>query len=138
MVDADLIHKKIAFIETCVRELREIADPSRLGHDVREERFITHTLQLAIQAALDIASHVVSARRFGEPTTNRNLFDLLEREQWIPAELAARLRDMAGFRNVVVHGYESVDLAVVCDILDHRLGDLLEYCGIIRGRVDRA
>lgn len=107
MVDADLIHKRIAFIETCVREPREIADPSRLGHDVREERFIAHTLQFAIQAALDIASRVVSAGRFGEPTTNRNLFDLLERANWLPAELATRLRDMAGFRNVVVHGYES-------------------------------
>ena len=137
MVDADLIHKKIAFVETCVRELREIADPSRLGHDVREERFIAHTLQLSIQAALDIASHVVSARRFGEPTTNRNLFDILEREQWLTADLAARLRDMAGFRNIVVHGYQTVDLTVVRDILDKRVHDLLAFYIVLGGRVDR-
>lgn len=30
--------------------------------DVREQRFATHTLQLAIQTALDVASHIVSDR----------------------------------------------------------------------------
>jgi len=44
---------------------------------------------------------------------------------------------MAGFRNVVVHGYESIDFAIVRDILDHRLDDLLAFCDVIRARVDR-
>jgi uncharacterized protein YutE (UPF0331/DUF86 family) len=138
MVDADLVRKKLAFIETRVRELREMARPERMEHDVREERFVVHTLQLAIQAALDVASHVVSDLRLGEPATNRELFDLLERGGWIAPALAARLRDMAGFRNVVVHGYEVVDLAIVRDVLEHRLDDLVDFCGIVRGRLERS
>lgn len=63
MVDEDLVRKKLAFIETCVQELRTLAKPDRIDHDVREERFVAHTLQLAIQAALDTASHIVSDRR---------------------------------------------------------------------------
>ena len=97
-----------------------------------------HTLQLAIQAALDAASHVVSDKRLGEPTTNRELFDLLERAGWLPAELAARLRDMAGFRNVVVHGYETVDLDIVRDVLENRLDDLNAYCAVVRVRLRQA
>lgn len=54
MIDAELVEKKLAFIETCVRELREVARPEHMADDVREARFIQHTLQLAIQAALDI------------------------------------------------------------------------------------
>ncbi len=77
MTDADLVAKKLAFIETCVRELRELGRPDTLKTDVREQRFVAHTLQIAIQAALDIASHVVSDERLGEPGTNRELFDLL-------------------------------------------------------------
>ena len=77
MNDIALLEKKLAFIETCVRELRELARPEKLGTDLRETRFVEHTLQLAIQAALDVASHIVSARRLGEPQTNRALFDLL-------------------------------------------------------------
>lgn len=79
----------------------------------------------AIQAALDIASHVVSARHLGEPETNRALFDLLRREKLVSQDLADALHAMAGFRNVLVHGYAEVELRVVHDILENHFDDLL-------------
>ena len=62
MIDAALIEKKLAFIETGIRELNQQARPELLASDVREARFVQHTLQLAIQAALDVASQIVSQR----------------------------------------------------------------------------
>ena len=134
MTDPDLVAKKLALIETCVEQLRSLARPEALRTDVREERFVEHTLQVAIQAALDVASHIVSDHRLGEPETNRELFDLLVRAGRMPPPLAATLRDMAGFRNVVVHGYQDVDLGVVEDVLRNHLGDLLAFVAAIRGR----
>ena len=87
------------------------------------------------QAALDAASHIVSDERLGEPRTNRELFTLLARGGWTDAELAAKLGDMAGFRNILVHGYDTVDLAVVEDVVAHRLGDLLEFAAVVRRRI---
>ena len=132
-MDTALIEKKLAFIETSVRELRELARPERMADDVREARFIQHTLQLAIQAALDVASHIVSARRLGEPETNRALFDLLRREGLVAQDLSNALYAMAGFRNVLVHGYAEVDPRFVHDILDNHLDDLLAFTAQIRG-----
>jgi uncharacterized protein YutE (UPF0331/DUF86 family) len=137
MVDADLVLKKLAFIETCVEDLRRLARPALIETDLREERFVVHTLQLAIQAALDAASHVVSARRLGEPQSNRELFDTLVRAGWLPAAQAPALRNLAGFRNIVVHGYERVDLRIVRDVLDHRLGDLLAFVDALRAALAR-
>jgi uncharacterized protein YutE (UPF0331/DUF86 family) len=68
MTDPELVEKKLAFLEARVRELRELARPELIDQDVREERFVAHTLQLAIQAALDVASHVVSDDALGEPS----------------------------------------------------------------------
>ena len=79
MTDPELIAKRLAFIETCIRELRTLARPGRIAEDVREQRFVEHTLQLAIQAALDVGSHVLSDERLGEPETSRDVFRLLER-----------------------------------------------------------
>lgn len=132
MTDPELVAKKLALIETCVRELQSLARPDAIRADVREERFVEHTLQIAIQAALDVASHIVSDERLGEPETNRALFGLLARAGKLPADLAATLRDMAGFRNVIVHGYQDVDLAVVEDVLRNHLGDLLAFVDAIR------
>ncbi len=36
MTDIELIEKKLAFIETCVRELRTLCDPENIERDVRE------------------------------------------------------------------------------------------------------
>ncbi|HEY8148845.1 MAG TPA: DUF86 domain-containing protein [Vicinamibacteria bacterium] len=132
MTDPELVAKKLALIETCVRELQSLARPEAIRADVREERFVEHTLQIAIQAALDVASHIVSDERLGEPETNRALFDLLARAGKLPTDLAATLRDMAGFRNVIVHGYQDVDLAVVEDVLRNHLGDLLAFVAAVR------
>lgn len=134
MIDADLVAKKLAMIETYVRDLGELARPDALRTDVREERFVEHTLQIAIQAALDVASHIVSDERLGEPRTNRELFTLLVRGGVLSEELAERLGAMAGFRNVLVHGYGDVDLDVVEDVVTNRTGDLLEFVREVRGR----
>ena len=132
MNDLELVEKKLAFIETCVRELKELARPERLASDIREARFVEHTLQLAIQASLDATSQIVSARRLGEPETNREMFDLLRHAGILPAALTEKLYGMAGFRNILVHGYRQVDLQIVRDILENHVDDLLEFVNAIR------
>lgn len=135
MTDPDLVAKKLALIETCVGDLRRLARVDALADDVREERFVEHTLQIAIQAASDVASHLVSDLRLGEPRTNRELFDLLERGGVVAPALAATLRRMVGFRNVVVNGYGTVDLGIVRDVVENRLDDLLAFAAAVRGRL---
>jgi uncharacterized protein YutE (UPF0331/DUF86 family) len=135
MTDADLLEKKLAFIETCVCELRQLSQPERIAHDIREERFVAHTLQIAIQATLDIASHIVSDGRLGEPRTNRELFDLLQRHHWLSPILTETMRKMVGFHNMVVHSYQSVDPAIMRDIVENRLDDLLAFTATIKSRL---
>lgn len=135
MTDPDLVRKKLALVETYVRELETLARPDRLEHDVRERRFVEHTLQIAIQACQDVASHVVSDERLGEPATNQELFDRLARAGWIDDALAARMRRAVGLRNVLVHGYAAVDPAVLRDVLERHLGDLLAFAAAIERRL---
>ncbi|HXH07066.1 MAG TPA: DUF86 domain-containing protein [Vicinamibacterales bacterium] len=135
MTDPDLVAKQLAVIETCVADLRRLARPDAMAHDIREKRFIEHTLQIAIQAALDVASHIVSDERLGEPETNRQLFDLLARAGWLPAEQADLMKRMAGLRNILVHGYQTVNLDVLQDAVAHRLDDRLAFSRTIRSRL---
>ena len=135
MTDSGIVAKKLAYIETCVRELRTLARPEAIQEDIREQRFVAYTLQTAIQAALDVAAHIVADERLGEPRTNRALFEILVRHGWIPESLSVPLRQMAGFRNVVVHGYEVVDMAIVEGILRNHLDDLLAFVDAVRARM---
>jgi uncharacterized protein YutE (UPF0331/DUF86 family) len=132
MTDPDLVDKKLAQIETYVAELRRTARLDLMACDIRERRFVEHTLQLAILAALDVASHIVSDERLGEPRTHRELFDLLEAHGYVSSPLTGSLRNMAGFRNVLVHGYDEVNLGIVADVVANRLDDLLAFVAVIR------
>lgn len=42
---------------------------------------------------------------------------------------------IVGFRNILVHGYASVDLGVVRDVVEHRLDDLLGFVTAVRQRL---
>jgi uncharacterized protein YutE (UPF0331/DUF86 family) len=91
VTDPELIAKKLALIVTAVTQLRTLARLDRLADDIREQRFVEHTLQVAIQAALVVASHLVSDLRLGEPETNRALFTRLAEHGWLTVEEAQSL-----------------------------------------------
>jgi uncharacterized protein YutE (UPF0331/DUF86 family) len=47
------------------------------------------------------------------------LIELLARHGRLSEPLAAQLRDMAGFRNVLVHGNAGVDPGIVSDVVEN-------------------
>lgn len=135
MTDQDLIEKKLTFIETCLHELRTMAKPSAIETDLKERRFIEHTLQICLQAVQDVASHIVSDEKLGEPATNLELFTLLARASWIREEQARSLRAAIGFRNIVVHGYAAVDAGILKDVVENHLGDIVAFVAAVRARL---
>lgn len=135
MTDEELVRKKLHQIESFVSQLEALGRPSEIDDDIVQERFVQHTLQIAIQASLDVAAHIVADERLGEPNNNAELFRILARHGWISRDLAATMKEVVGFRNVVVHGYADVDLRIVRDVAEHRVADLLTYVSEIRQRL---
>jgi len=135
VTDADLILKKLAFVQTCLTELRSLARAERIAVDVKERRFVEHTLQICIQAVQDVASHIVSDQRLGEPTDNAAIFGFLSQAGWLSEQTASFLRAAVGFRNVLVHGYTAVDPTIVRDVLETRLGDIDRFVTEISARL---
>ena len=46
----------------------------------------------------------------------------------------ANLKNIVGFRNILVHGYEIVDLAILREVVEDHLDDLLAFVMAIRKR----
>jgi uncharacterized protein YutE (UPF0331/DUF86 family) len=139
MMDRDLIAKKLTGIETFVQELRDLGRPADIQEDVRERRFVERTLQIAIQAMLDVAANLLPDElpdeRAGESEANRGLIDYLERNGWLQADLAGQLRGWMSLRNTLIYDYESVDLDRVERIAIHHLDDFLAFVQAIRQQV---
>ena len=131
-----LIVKRLAFITECVEDLRRLARPDQLAADKVQQRFVEHTLLIAIQAMIDVAFAILSEHKLGEPSENRQAFDQLAAAAWITPEMAALCRRMVAFRNVVVHRYLQVDRRIVQEILRRDLDDLLTFVRAIRDRLE--
>jgi uncharacterized protein YutE (UPF0331/DUF86 family) len=121
----DVVLNKAAIVERCVARVREVhaGDDAHLLADPTRQDSILLNLQRACEASIDLAMHVVRKRRLGLPQESREAFDLLERADLLPPDLARAMRAMVGFRNVAVHSYRELDLAIVRSIIRERLAD---------------
>ena len=75
----------------------------------------------------DLAQHLVRVRALSVPTSSRDLFALLAHAAIIDPALALSLQKMVGFRNVAVHEYQRLNLAIVAAIIDQELDQVLRF-----------
>lgn len=83
--------------------------------------------QRAVQAAIDLATHVVTVEGYGLPDSLAASFSLLEGHGILDPDLAEPLRRMVGFRNVAIHNYQALDPRIVEAIITRHLGDLRAF-----------
>lgn len=84
---------------------------------------VLYGLQTCIQAVLDVSAHLVAASGSAVSDSYRAGMLALGQIGVLPQPFAERIADMAGFRNILVHDYLDVDMAVVKRVLDEQLDD---------------
>lgn len=103
---------------------------------MREERWVVERgLQLCTQNALEVATHLAASAGRDVPDY-ATAIDQLSDLGVLPAQFAARFRPVAGFRNVLVHGYLDVDLTIVYRLLNDRLDDFVEFARLVSHYLD--
>jgi uncharacterized protein YutE (UPF0331/DUF86 family) len=135
VVDRDVVLAKMAAIDYCLRRIAEVRGPrSAILLPLEAEEIVELNLQRTIQAAIDLAVHIVSTEGYGLPDSVAATFALLEQQAVIDAQLAGHLRRMVGFRNIAVHEYQTLDPAIVARIVEERLDDLRAFTGRVAER----
>jgi uncharacterized protein YutE (UPF0331/DUF86 family) len=111
-LDRPLLAEKAAGVE---RHLARVTE--RLPEDPEEFRPMTDAsdavilhLWQAVQAVIDLATAACVHFRLGAPKSYAEAFTLLAESGRLDPELAARLTRAAGFRNVVAHAYDRLDM----------------------------
>ena len=126
--DPEVIRRHLAALREALSNLRRHAGRSagELRTDADLRWTVERGLQLCAQNALDIATHLAAASGLDSPDYATAIDRLAELGVLTP-EFAAQLRPIAGFRNVLVHGYLQVDLDVLERVLREKLTDLEEF-----------
>ncbi|HEX5989507.1 MAG TPA: DUF86 domain-containing protein [Solirubrobacterales bacterium] len=136
MVDPEKVSDRLARLSELLNELSEI---EKDGFDSYKATFrsrlaAAHALQLAIQVCLDIGAHLIVEEGWKVPDDYRGVFASLK-AGGLESELADRLSEAAGMRNVLVHDYLKVDDQVVWEALG-RLDDLRQFAAFVENQLD--
>lgn len=132
MVERDVVLAKVGTIDRCLQRIEDVRGPrSGALTPIDIDDITVLNLTRAAQAAMDLASHVVSTEAYGLPTSVSEAFTLLAQHAVIPLDLADRLRKMVGFRNIAIHDYQTIDARIVQSIVQTRLDDLRAFATAI-------
>lgn len=127
----DVIIAKAGILERCVARARqELAASQDFRSDVTRQDAAILNVERASDAAIDIANRIIRMRGLGAPDSARDSFLKLEEAAIVNADLGLRLRRMVGFRNIAVHQYDKLDLAIVEAVIKDRLDDLLTFSAL--------
>ena len=128
MIVSSVILEKFKNIDRCLARIRQKVggDPARL-EDLDSQEICVLNLQRATQLAIDVAALVIKERGLELPETLRGTFEILGKEGIISPDLAAKLARMVGFRNIVVHDYSRLDVAVLKAVVERHLDDFVVF-----------
>ena len=124
-MDEILINKKTS-IERCIKRIHEDFNEDFLTNYTKQDSVILN-IERACQAAIDMGNRLLKIKNLGLPQSNRDTFIKLEKGYIINIELSKKMQAMAGFRNISVHDYSSVNIEVVANIVQNNLQDLVDF-----------
>ncbi|SKA84444.1 Uncharacterized conserved protein YutE, UPF0331/DUF86 family [Caloramator quimbayensis] len=124
----DIVYNKIQIIERCIKRIHEEYDnnPENLRNYTKQDSIILN-IQRACEACIDLAMHIAADEKLGIPQNSRDAFELLYQNGIINDTLAIKMKRMVGFRNIVVHDYQAVNLSVIKKIIENHLVDFKEF-----------
>jgi uncharacterized protein YutE (UPF0331/DUF86 family) len=113
--EGELLAEKVSAVE---RHLRRVSE--RLPENAADllpmtdasDAVILHLWQ-AVQIVIDLALATCVRLGLGSPPSYADAFRRLAAAGYLDSQLAGRLARAAGFRNVVAHAYDSIDMARV-------------------------
>ena len=132
-LDRQLLAERAATLE---RHLERIAThlparPEDLAPGDASDVVILHLWQ-AVQLVIDLALSACSDLRLGTPASYADAFVRLASAGKLDAELARRLARAAGLRNLMVHAYDSIDLARLHGAATNGPRDLRAFLAVLR------
>ena len=136
MVSLEKITDKFEQLDEFLRLLKEIKR-NALASFLKDKLLIggaKYYLQVSIECCLDIANHIIAAKGFRAPRDYADSFKVLEEQHVLDEELGMKLRQMAKFRNRLVHLYGEIDDAYVYTFITHDIKDILEFKKVIAYR----
>lgn len=124
----NVILNKSAIIERSLRRMREEYNANPQLDNFTHIDALILNLERACQAAIDLAQHLVAIKHLGMPQNSAESFHLLENSGIISSASTKSMIAMTGFRNIVIHEYQKLDMGILKQIVEKEYKSLILFC----------
>ena len=128
-MDPEKITNKFSHLDEYLRLLKQVGSTGK--EEFTKDKILIgsakYYLQVSIEVCLDVAGHIIASERFRAPQDYADSFSVLNEAGIISSELCRRLRQMAKFRNRLVHLYSEIDNEYIYEIIKSDLGDFTKF-----------
>lgn len=124
----DVLLRKLAYLQRLLRDLAPFEGATQAEIETHHYA-VERILELLVGAAVDLLFHILAVRGL-TPVSYREAFQLAAREGLLPDDLAARLVQAEGMRNILVHMYETIDYAIVHASIAPALRDFAAFVAL--------
>jgi len=137
LIAVEKILRKLIQLDEYLSVLSEIAE--RSSDSFIQDRILVgsakYYLQISIETCLDITNHIIAASGYRAPKDYADAFSVLEENNILQKVFAQKLRQMAKFRNRLVHLYGEIDNVFVYSFMKNDIVDIREFQRIIKNRI---
>jgi len=139
MIDKDYIQKEIEELQNAliVLERHSDIDITVLERDIERRWIVERGLIVVMQSVFNIAAHILSSQFNNEWDDYFTLLGKLGDHGVLPKEFADHFKKMSGFRNILVHEYDIIDLSVVQKVMNDELSDFKEFITYVQAFVQK-
>lgn len=124
-----VLQSRLAQMRLLLDDLERVDTPN--AFELTQDRFLRHVVEHVlvqlVQLAVAVNSHVTAAELGRSVPDYRSSFNAAAEAGLIDADLAASLAPSVGLRNVLVHEYLDVDLAVVAGAIPQAQENFAAY-----------
>lgn len=128
------LQDKIEEIENYISELEGIMPDNFQEYetDLKTKAACERYFEKIIEAVVDLAFLLIKDEGYKVPEEDKEAFDILEKEEIISRELAEKIKDAKGMRNILAHEYGKVDDELVFhSITEELVADVREFLKIV-------
>jgi len=137
-LDRERIFTKLNEMIRYVQELQEmLPEEEEYLHDPIKRRACEKTVEVAIESLIDVSAMIISAQKLSLPSNEENIFDILIENAILTQELGEELKNLKGFRNVLIHRYGHVDDKMIYHNLSNYLDDFYKFENAIRSNLEK-
>ena len=133
MVSTEKISRKFIQLEEYLELLNEIGKTPE--KEFLDDKILIgsakYYLQVSIECCLDVANHVIAAEKFRAPKDYADTFSVMGEAGLIEKSLSQKLKQMAKFRNRLVHLYAEIENKSVYGFIKEELKDIRSFRNII-------